>query len=269
MCFGGGKQTVTQKNETVLTPEQKELQKMAMGSIQGAVSPTGQTNIKIADTPGFDPAQTAAQDSVLAKTAAGGSVQNAADDMARVQHFLSGDVMDVNTNPYLKGAIDAAVRPLTENFQSTVIPGLRTEAISAGALGDPKNKQAGQQAANSYMRQVGDTSAGFANTAYGQGLDAMVKGQALAPATQQALLFPEAAAESVGAQRRGLIEQQNATKLSQDSLPITLGMQLLNASAGAPGGGSTSTVTPATPGGGWTQALGTGLSAISALAGFL
>lgn len=268
MSFGG-KQKVEQTNKTVLTPEQEELQKKAMTNINANLTPEGTPNFSLPGVPDFDPAQTAAQNSVLQKTGPGGQLSGAVNTMAGANDFiLGGDAMDVNKNPYLQNAISAAMRPITENFQSTVIPGLRTEAISAGGLGDTKNQQAGQLAADRYLRQVGDTSSSMANTAYQSGLDARTKALALAPATNQALLFPEAAAEGVGAQRRGLVEAQGANQLANKTLPMSIGMQLLNAASGAPGGGSQSQVTPAT-GGGWTQALGAGASAISALLGFL
>ena len=260
----GGSQKVTQTNKVELTPEQKELQKMALGQIRPLFE--GGNNIQLPSLPGFDPLQTAGQENVLASVGEGGSISNLTNALGSANSFLLGDVLDINKNPALQRTIDAAIRPLTENFQSVVMPGLRTSAISAGALGDPKQRQSAQIAANQYQRQVGDTAANITTDAYGRGLEAMTRGVALAPQTQSALAFPGSIMEGIGAQRRQLEQQQGEREFAQQTLPLSLGTQLMNLSAGAPGGGSTSTVSPAS-GGGWTQALGAGLSAISLLAG--
>ena len=220
------------------------------------------------DVQGFDPAQTAAQNSVLAKS--GSSLADMSGNLVNAQNFLTGDVMDINKNPALRGAIDAALRPITENFQNVVMPGLRTDAVQAGpgALNSVKGKSMAQQAGVNYMRQLGDTSTTFANDAYKTNLDAMTRAVALAPQSMQASLFPEVAAEGVGAQRRGLAQEQAAQGFNQQMLPFQLGTQLISSAAGAPGAGSTSTVQGAKPQSNWTQMLGAGLSAASLLAGF-
>lgn len=223
---------------------------------------------QLPDVQGFDPAQIAAQDSVLAK--AGGSLQTGADNVMGTHNFLlSGDVMDVERNPHLRGAIDAAVRPLTENFQNVIMPGLRTEAVSAGpgALNSPKSAARYQTAASNLSRSIGETATTFANDAYKTGLEARTRGLALAPQSMQASLFPEIAAEGVGAQRRELAAAEAAQGFNQTMLPFQLGSQLIANAAGAPGAGSTSTVTGAQPKSNWTQMLGAGLSAASLLAG--
>jgi hypothetical protein len=253
---------VTQTNKVELTPEQRELMQKGMGQIdQTFANGTPQ----LPSVQGFDPLQTSAQEGVIGKNAAS---QEMAGNLAGAQNFLTGDVMDLSKNPALQRAMEAAMRPITENFQNVVMPGMRTEAVSAGALGSPKGNQRAQTASDQYLRQIGDTSAGFLNTAYGQNLDALVKGVALAPQSQQAFLFPEMAMEGVGAQRRQLAQQQGAQGFNQTMLPFQLGTQLISAAAGAPGAGSTSTVTGAQPQQSWTQMLGAGLSAASLLAGF-
>lgn len=257
----GQPSNVTQTNKVELTPEQRELMGMGMDQIKGTLS--GGTP-QLPGVPGFDPLQTQAQQGVVDKY---GSLNNMTSNIGNAQNFLSGDVMKVDSNPYLKGAIDAALRPITENFQNVVMPGIRGNAIQAGQLGSPKGNQRAVQGASTYMRQLGESSTTMANNAYGQNLEAMVRGLALAPQSQQAMLFPEAALESVGAQRRELTNQQGQQGFNQSMLPFNLGTQLISAAAGAPGAGSTSTVQGAQPSGGWTQLLGAGLSAASMLAG--
>lgn len=261
MCFG--KQKVEQTNKTILSPEQQKLVNMGTAGLESASANTPQ----VPKTLGFDPLQTSAQNQMLQQTGAGGNITATADTLGNAQQFLLGDVLDINKNPALQRTIDASVRPLTENFQSVVMPGLRTEAVQAGALGGSRNKLAGQTAANMYQRQVGDTAAGVATDAYKSGLQAMVQGTALAPQSMQAMLFPAAAQEAVGTQRRELATQQGNDALNQSNFDWNRALQTLNAAGGIPGGGSTGTVTPASQGPmSW---LSQGLGAVSLLAGLL
>lgn len=261
MAGKGQPSNITQTNEVKLTPEQQKLMGTGMGQIDKSLADGGP---QLPDVVGFDPYQTQAQEGVVNKQS---DLQGMSSNLTNAQNFLTGDVMDINKNPALQRAVEAAMRPITENFQNVVMPGMRTEAINAGALGSPKANIRGQVASDQYLRQVGDTSASMLNTAYGQNLEAMIKGTALAPQSMQASLFPEAALESVGAQRRDLATQQGSQAFNQKMLPFTLGNQLISSAAGAPGAGSTSTATGAAPKQSWTQLLGTGLSAASLLAG--
>lgn len=254
---------VTQTNKVELTPEQQKLMGSGMEQVDKTLSGGGP---QLPDVQGFDPLQTQAQQGVIDKQ---GSLQQMSGNLSSAQNFLSGDVMDINKNPALRGAIDAAMRPITENFQNVAMPGMRTDAVSAGALGSPKGNARMNMATTDYLRQTGDTAATMANTAYEKNLDALVKGVALAPQSMQASLFPETALEGVGAQRRELANQQGSQAFNQKMLPFQLGTQLISSAAGAPGAGSTSTVQGAQPPSSWTQALGAGLSAASLLAGFV
>lgn len=234
MCFG--KQKVEQTTTQVVSPEQRDLLNLGINQIKSAQASTPQ----LPGTTPFDPAQVAAQEGALAKSS--GVLQDLATTGAQTQKFLSGDVLDVNTNPALQKAIEAAQRPITENFLNTVLPGFRTGAVQAGALGSERGDLAQEGLASTYMRQVGDTAAGMANAAYGQGLDALVKGQALLPQTQQAMLAPEAAQEAVGATRRGMAETVANEPVAQSQFDWLRGLQLLGSASGVPGGGTTGTV---------------------------
>lgn len=225
----------------------------------GLIRPVANNVPNTPQVAGFDPAQTASQEGILAKAGAGGPLANLADSAAKGTSFLSsGDVMNLDSNPYLKGAIDAAVRPLSQNFQQVVMPSVRGGAIQAGALGTSKSRQAGDLAASTYEINAGDTINKLLSTAYGQNLEAMTKGIALTPQTQSAALFPEIAQDTVGAQRRGLVQQQAQREFDNELFPFQMGLQLLGSAAATPGGGTTGTVTGAQPQSNpLTQGLGT------------
>ncbi len=262
MCFGGA-QKVTQTTKQELSPEQRQLLNQAMGLIEPVASNVPHTP----QVPGFDPAQVQAQEGTLAKAAPGGDLEKLASNGARATNFLtSGDVMNLDSNPHLRGAVDAAVRPLTENFQNVVMPGVRGGAIQAGALGSSKARQAGDYAASTYLRSVGDSTNQLLNQAYGQNLDAMLKGIALTPQSQSASLFPQVAQDTVGGQRRTLQQQQAQQSFDDEMFPFTMGLQLLGASAATPGGGTTGTVTGAQP---QSNPLMQGLGGLAAMLAFL
>jgi hypothetical protein len=244
MCFGGGTQKVQQTTKQELSPEQRELLNTSMGLIK----PVANNLPNMPGVPGFDPAQQQAQAGMLDKAGAGGPLETLSANAAKSTNFLtSGDVMNVDSNPHLRDAVDAAVRPLTEQFQQSVMPSVRGGAIQAGALGSSKAGQARDNAANSYMRNVGDMSSTMLNQAYGQNLEAMLKGIALTPQTQSASLFPQIVQDTVGGQRRTLEQQQAQQGFDESMFPFNMGLQLLGASAATPGGGTTSSVTGAQP----------------------
>jgi hypothetical protein len=47
----------------------------------------------------------------------------------------SGKFLSVDSNPYLRGAMDAAINPLQENLQRNILPGIGSTAQSSGAYG--------------------------------------------------------------------------------------------------------------------------------------
>lgn len=254
MCFKSeAPKPVQQTNEAILTPQQQELLGMGMQRVKKVTA----NKPRVPKTPGFDSQQRAAQEGILGK--AGGVLQGLTGGGANVANFLSGDVLKAESNPALQGAIQGAIDPLRDEFLGTVLPGLRTNAVRAGALGGSRDALAGDLATKSYLRQVGNTAAGMENENYRAGLNAMVQGQSLLPQTLKAMLFPEVAQEAVGAQRRALDVAQGRDELAQYGMDFAEALQLLNAAGGIPGGGTTGTVVPSTPNepSGFEKILGT------------
>jgi hypothetical protein len=263
MCFGGSEK-VTQINKQELSPEQSQLLNFGMASAKSAMD----TQPALPGVAGFDSAQTAAQNSTLAKAGSGGTISNMADQGAANQQFLTNGVLDLKNNASYQGALDAALRPITENFQNVVLPGLRTNAIQAGpaALGGSREKLAEANASGAYMRQLGDTSASMGNDAYKTGVEAATKAQALLPNTLQAMLYPETATEAVGAQRRAMAQEVANQPMAQNSLDWSRALQLLGSSGSIPGGGTSGEVTPATGGANAaTAGIGTALALLALL----
>lgn len=99
------------------------------------------------------------------------------------QNFLLGPALFTESNPALQGAINAAIRPVTQQFGETVLPGIRDEFVSAGGLGGSRQGIAEGIASRALLDQIGSISSDLANQNYLAGLNALAgataSGQAL------------------------------------------------------------------------------------------
>lgn len=83
------------------------------------------------------------------------------------------DPNNINNNPYFEGAVNAAIRPVTQNFQENVLSGNDDAAMSAGQFGSSRHGVADAIAGRDYMNQVGDISSQMAFNNYSAGMDRM------------------------------------------------------------------------------------------------
>jgi hypothetical protein len=128
--------------------------------------------------------------------------------MDATQFGLTG-AMDVNNNPYLSNAIDAAIRPITQDYldPNGVFQRLRGEAVQNGGYGTSSRQALGEGiAAGRYAQSIGDTAGKLANEGYLAGLDTFTKTLGLTPATIQAMQTPMNILSSIGAQRENLAQ---------------------------------------------------------------
>lgn len=110
--------------------------------------------------------------------------------------------LDPKSNRYLAATGRAATRPLYENLNESILPSIRGGAMEAGLMGSNRQGIAEGLAAGRTQAAAGDALANIYSTAYGQGLEAMTKGVALAPAVQEMGLNPSRTLAAVGAQNR-------------------------------------------------------------------
>lgn len=80
----------------------------------------------------------------------------------------SGTYLSEKTNPYLRNMVDAASRPITDNFQYAVAPALASQFSAAGRTGSGAHVMAAGNAEQNLVRQLGDTSSQIYGNAYGQ-----------------------------------------------------------------------------------------------------
>jgi hypothetical protein len=267
MGSSGGSGSTTTTTQQKLSPQSKELLNLVMPTIKGYVNPDGTVNASTYPGSTVAPVnanQTLGQQMVLGQT---GAAQGEAASAGQGINFLtSGQVLDPNSNPYLISAINAAIRPITENYTQTVLGNIRDNAQLAGAFGYNRQGLEDSAAAENYMKQVGDTSASMANTNYQAGLDAMSRSMAFAPSIQQMLYTPGSAVAGVGQQQQELAQQQLDAEVQQfyqqQYLPLSLAEEIAGIAYGNPAGSASTTST----GGGTNKlqsALGLGAAGAS------
>lgn len=232
----------TQTTSVILSPEQRELYKLAMpGAKEFAANPPqpypGST------IPGADPLQTQGQEMALGTVPKQTGVVNSAADAS--QFLTSGDVLNPASNPGLAGHIDAAVRPIYNNLTERVLPALRTGANQAGQFSGTRRALAEGIATRDAGLAAGDTAAKIVSASYGQGLDAMGKGLGLAPSTAQGLTIPALTTSGVGDVRNNLVREllgETANKWNyQQMLPLMTAEKLIQLAGAMPSAGMVST----------------------------
>jgi hypothetical protein len=246
-----------QTTTPILSPQQTELMNLAMPGIRSFAANVPQ-RYQGEQVAGFNPTQQTAQDMLTS-----GAVP-AQSDLARSGQSVSdfytgGNIWDPSVNANLRGAIDAAVRPITENYQQTVMPEIRSSAGAGPNFGGSRQGTAEGIASNAYMRNVGDTASKITQNEYETNVNAQLKALGLLPQTIQAQTAPGATEGAVGdvqqAQDQARINEQVANWNFDQYAPFLQSQELMSLFGALPQGGVTSTAnTPqASP---FMQALG-------------
>lgn len=265
--MGGGNTTQpTQTTTTEMSPEQRQLWKLAFPGIRDFASNVPQ-RYQGSQVAGFDPSQTKGQNMALD---AAGLQKYLTTNAVQSNKFLLGDIWNPQSNPALQGAIDASIRPVTQQYQETVLPGLRDEFQAAGqSFGGSRRGVAEGIAGRGYLNTVGDTSSKLVQDQYGNNLRAMVQGLGLVPQTTQAALQPAQTVSGVGDIRQRMQQallNQNVSNFNYDQYaPFLQSKELLSLLGGLPGGTTTSTANNPPQAPWWQQALGGGMMGSSIL----
>ena len=179
-----------------------------------------------AQSPSLQAAQQAYQASLgqIGQTAAGG--------------FLQG-------NPYQQAMLQAATRPLTQQFGEQVLPGISSLYSRAGRYGSGAMERALGGATEAYGRALGDVSANIVGQDYARerGLQQQAQmGQAalaqLAPSIYQQQFLPSQTLAQVGAAREAIaaqpLQEQMARFQFGQQQPIQSLMSYLSSVYGTP-----------------------------------
>lgn len=207
--LGGGQKTVGQKTGGRTTsssepwravqPYLKDL--FAKG--QTAQEQMSQAQMPNQLSAGFTDAQKLAQKNALSMAdTLGGEVQNS------TRALNAGlDAANLENNPYFAKAIQAAINPVVQNFERSVIPGQELNAIMNSGYSSSRHGIAEGIARSDLNRQLLDTTAKMSSDAYNQGQDTSMRALALSPQIYQNMLLPSAVQENVGAQQQAMEQQ--------------------------------------------------------------
>lgn len=257
---GGGGQTSTTTTVQELSPEQQRLINLVIPTAEQIIAQPPELFPGSTIQP-FDPLQVQAQENVLALAGPGGQLPSLTGQAGLASQFLLGPVLFPESNPALAAATEAAIRPLTEQFQNVILPGIRGEAITAGGFGGSRQGIAEGLAAQGLTRQTGDVTASIQANAFQQSLDAMTRALFAAPSTAQLQFLPSTALGAVGAQRQQFGQAQLSEEaqrfISEQLIPFATAQDVAALAFGIPGGRVTSTSQLSGGGGdGFGQALG-------------
>lgn len=254
--MGGSSQQPTQKTTYELSPEQRELMGLAMPGVREFAASTPQ-RYQGSQVAGFTPEQTAGQGMALG---AAGMQDTLARNAAGASNFYtSGSVWDPASNPNLKGAVDASVRPIYEGLTEKALPAIRNEAVTTGNFGSSRQGIAEGIATREASRAAGDTASKLVQSQYETNVNAQLKAMGLLPTIQGAQVAGATTTSGVGDVRQamnqaGINQDVNAFNFDQMA-PFLQSKEIMSLLQGLPGGTTTSTgnVPQANP---WMQGLG-------------
>ena len=244
--FSPSKQKTTSTSRVQLAPEQQQLLTAATPWVKqfatnGITMPTG------SQVAPFNATQLQAQQQVLNNAP---KQQGGADaGLASSNWLLSGAALDPNSNPGLRGAIDAATRPLFENLTQVALPQIRSDAMGTGNYGSTRQGVAEGLAIQGTQRAAGDAASNIAFQGYNSGLDAMNRALGTLGSTLDAQNASALGIGAVGdvnqAQQQAVLDEATNKYYQKQLMPLEIGKELINLVGAIPSAGaSNSTVSP-------------------------
>lgn len=199
MSSGGSTKSVTQNYSPEEAARRAALMKEAERMYAG-----GQLNSTWSNAApvGFSGLTQAAQGQYVG---AAGTQQAQANTANNSLNWALNSAIDVQNNPYLDRAIEAATRPqqvaMTQGLQQ-----ISSAAQQQGAYGGARQGITESLGLQKGLQAIGDTSAQMGSEAYGQGLDMMKAGLTLAPQIQAMQTTPGTTLSAVGNQQETLAQ---------------------------------------------------------------
>lgn len=201
---GGGHTTSTTVN---YSPEEAARRTQVMDEAERIYNSTG-GQMRNSEYPGSAPVDFSRETEVAQQLA----VQNAAAAQDQVRNINQGvnygltGAMDVQNNPYVGSAIQAAIRPIEQGYTDAggVMSQIRTQAGQAGQMGSSRQGIAEGIAAGRMLQTQSDTAAKIASDAYNKGQETFQKTLTFAPQAMEAGMTPVNWLSSVGAQKESL-----------------------------------------------------------------
>lgn len=247
MSFGGGgTQTVT-RDASPWAPAQPFIREMFEEAAKQFRDPTTPQFFPRSTTAGLDPATVQAQESLTSGAGRAEELSRAANESAV---FSLGPGRDVNSNPYLQAAIQAAIDPTIRAFTEPggALSNIRTAAQTTGGQGQSTRQGIAEGLALDRLSQnVLNTGAIMANQGFQTGQDAATRALALAPGTAGLQYSPAQALDAVGQQRRAFEQELIDEEIARHNFAQNVDRQKLadfQSFVSAPLGGQGNTTSP-------------------------
>lgn len=129
-----------------------------------------------------------------------------------VTDILQGKYLTAESNPYLTSYTNAAIRPLTQQFTESVLPNIRSDAMTTGGFGGTRQGVAEGLASDRFGRAIGETTSGIYNNAYNQGMSQFSRAIDQAPGALAAGSLPA----MMQMQSGELMDQRNQAIINSD-----------------------------------------------------
>ena len=175
-------------------------------------------------------------DAMETRATAGSPLVTGAQDLTAAT--MRGDYLSPDTNPYLKSAMDAATRPMTEAFTQDVMPGINAAFSSAGRYGSGLQANQQARASEDYLQALGDVGSRMAYSNYADERNRQVAAGAAAGAMAELdYLDPSRLIDIGGAYEdmagRELQEDVDRQRFAEDEERIRLGEYLPQVTGGS------------------------------------
>jgi hypothetical protein len=205
---GSGKTTSTTQN---YSPEEAARRARVMDEAGAVYSNVKDTTANApypgAGPVGFSPESQLAQQYVT--NYASGDAANTVRDLNSAVRFGLKDVLSVNSNPYLREAVQGAQSSLAQNYTDPggIMSSIRTGSQNAGQYGGSRQALAEGVAAGRFAKESSNLANQMYSDAYKTGLNTFGQTMEFAPAALEANTVPAQMLSSVGAQKENLAQQ--------------------------------------------------------------
>lgn len=211
---GGGQPQSTTTVQQNYSPEEAARRVQVMDRAQEIYTqqqPLWASMINPAARPVGPSAETTQAQSMITQAATGPGAQMGQQAASALNFGLSGQALDPNSVPGYQGALNAAIRPVTQAFTDPggVLGKIRGNFVggNSGGRGTRENIAEGI-AGREYLSTVGDISSRMSLDQYGKGLDFMKSSMAFAPNMYNLLMQPGISVGAVGGQKEAYAQQQ-------------------------------------------------------------
>jgi hypothetical protein len=175
---------------------------------------------------------------------AGSPLTQGAQEM--VGQTVSGEFL--GANPYLNRAVEAATRPMVEQFQTTTMPAIQSGFGGRGRYGSGLQAYQQRKAGEGLTRQIGDVAGSMAFRDYGDERQRMMQAAQMAPGLAEADYSDISKLQQIGgireAQAGAELEEDIARYMHAQQAPQDALQRYMSLVAGGSYGGDTTTQQP-------------------------